>query len=499
MVVSSALTAESAEACLTDTMNAATQQPASHTSANGILDLPSNLRVLSLNCWGLKYISQYRNARLVEIGKQIAALDPPPNIVGLQECWTQEDYLAIREIVKAILPHGKFYHSGIFGGGLAILSRWEIEESSMVRYPLNGRPAAFYRGDWYVGKGVACARIRFGAGRKDVAEVFCTHLHAPYEKEPHDSYLCHRTAQAWEIAKLMRQASERGHVVLGLGDFNMLPLSLAHRLIEAHGDVKDVWRITKPGSGLGAWEDGHLGGHEGEACPDVEHCLDQHGATCDSQLNTWRWSKSMRKDLQKGKDTVIEPQTKDPRAKRLDYIFFSPGQGGTGGWSVADVRVGMTSRHPELRCSLSDHFSVEATIERMPNVEPKEYTAPETLPIATYDQILAMTQAYTARERTQRVLRLGHFLYQLGLSIGCLVGVWWSPHNYVAFILMLLSSVGLSVGVIEGLMGGLFVGSEERALREFEWEIENAKRIAGKAIKDGEKIGRGPVHVGAIG
>lgn len=137
---------------------------------------PSSLRVLSLNCWGLKFISKLRNERLTEIGNQIAAADPRPDIVGLQECWMQQDYNAIREKTVHFLPHGKFYHSGIFGGGLVILSRWPIEESNMVRYPLNGRPAAFYRGDWFVGKGVACARIRMGPGRRDIAEVFCTHV-----------------------------------------------------------------------------------------------------------------------------------------------------------------------------------------------------------------------------------------------------------------------------------------------------------------------------------
>jgi sphingomyelin phosphodiesterase 2 len=50
----------------------------------------------------------------------------------------------------------------------------------MVRYPLNGRPAAFYRGDWFVGKGVACARIRIGPAPKDVAEVFTTHVSVCY-------------------------------------------------------------------------------------------------------------------------------------------------------------------------------------------------------------------------------------------------------------------------------------------------------------------------------
>lgn len=452
-----------------------------------LLDLPFELRVLSLNCWGLKYISKHRHARLVEIGKQIAAQDPPPMIVGLQECWTQEDYLAIRDLTKDILPHGKFYFSGIFGGGLVILSKWEIEESSMLRYPLNGRPAAFYRGDWFVGKGVACARIRFGRGEKDVVEVFCTHLHAPYEKEPYDSYLCHRTAQAWEIAKAMRHAGERGHAVLGLGDFNMLPLSMAHQLIESHGAVKDVWRIAKPHSALGAWEDGYRqnNGEKGEACPSVSVCLNENGATCDSKLNTWRWSKSMRKDLDKGKDTIIDLEAQDPRAKRLDYIFFSPGRNAAHAWEVADVKVGMTGRHPTLRCSLSDHFSIEARITRSSlAATAKTNPAVKPLPTTTYDDILNMTRKYTLREIQQRTLRLGHFLFQLGISIGCFVAVWWSPRNFVSFLLMLLSSVGLSVGVIDGLMGGLFVGSEDRALREFEWEIENARR---RAVENEEK------------
>lgn len=216
------------------------------------LHLPASLRVISLNCWGLKYLSAHRHARLTEIGRQIAAAEPTPQIVGLQECWTQQDYLAIRELTKHVLPYGKFYHSGFFGSGLAIFSVWPIEESSMYTYPLNGRPAAFYRGDWFVGKGVASARIRIGPAVKDVVEVFCTHLHAPYEAEHKDSYACHRTAQAWVIAKLMRHAAERGHMVLGLGDFNMTPLSLAHRLIEAHSPVRDIWRIMHPGSALGS-------------------------------------------------------------------------------------------------------------------------------------------------------------------------------------------------------------------------------------------------------
>ncbi|KAF2273943.1 DNase I-like protein [Westerdykella ornata] len=457
---------------------------------------PSQLRILSLNCWGLKFISKLRNERLSEIGNQIAAAHPPPDIVGLQECWTQQDYLAIRDRTHHLLPYGKFYHSGIFGGGLVILSRWPIEETNMVQYPLNGRPAAFYRGDWFVGKGVACARIRMGPTKSDVAEVFCTHLHAPYEAEPFDSYLCHRTAQAWEIAKLMRGAAERGHLVIGMGDFNMLPLSLAHRIIETHSPVRDVWRILHPDSSIGAARD-PVEKMRGLPVPSTEYNLKVNGATCDSALNTWRWNKAHKRRLDKGENVVIEGSVSDPNAKRLDYIFFSSGRRHdpttgqeTAEWTLKDANVGMTMRHPTLHCSLSDHFSVEATLVRSAaeptTVDHIHYALPDTyLPLDVYDEILANITKYAKREQIQRRLRLGHFGYQILLSIGCLVGVWWSPHNYVSFILMLVSTLGFGVGVLDGLMGGLFVSSELRALKEFQWEVRNTRERAISAANGG--------------
>ena len=53
----------------------------------------------------------------------------------------------------------------------------------------------------------------------------------------------------------MRGAAERGHVVIGLGDFNMVPLSLAHRIIETHSPARDVWRLFHPNSSVGAAKD----------------------------------------------------------------------------------------------------------------------------------------------------------------------------------------------------------------------------------------------------
>ncbi|KAI9668370.1 MAG: phospholipase C type enzyme [Alyxoria varia] len=447
------------------------------------------INVTTLNCWGLKYISSHRHARLCAIGDAFARANPQPSIVGLQECWTQQDYHAIRERTQHILPYGKFYHGGIFGAGLVILSRWPIIRSSMHAYPLNGRPTAFFRGDWFVGKGVACATIRVprvthGEDTEDqranvdmpssvdddrIIEVFNTHLHAPYEREPNDSYICHRTAQAWEISKLMSVAAERGRLVVGLGDFNMRPNSLAYRIIQSKAPVRDAWRVLYPNSPVLP-----------KPAPNIRVNIEKNGTTCDSAANTWRWSKGSRKELKRGSAVPVDMDSADPHAKRLDYIFLGLATGTENiprshCCSVENVTVGMTHRHPQLNCSLSDHFSVDATIslpDTMKKEIPKHHTQ-ETLQLEDYEDVLSMIGVYRARELRQRKLRLAHFLVSLAVSIACLVGVWWTP-GWASFLLMLLSTLGLCAGVIDGLIGGLFVGSELRALQEFEWEVDNS-------------------------
>ncbi|KAK2023425.1 endonuclease/Exonuclease/phosphatase [Colletotrichum zoysiae] len=491
--------------------------------------LPADLRLLTLNCWGLKYISKLRPERLAEIGRRIASLPDPPHVVALQECWVTADYEAIRAETRRVLPHGKFYYSGPFGGGLAILSRWPLEESSMLRYPLNGRPTAFWRGDWYVGKGVACARIRVrladpssptpGAATEHILSVFNTHTHAPYtENRPGDTYLAHRLAQSWEMAKLLRGAAERGHLALAMGDFNMRPLSLPHRIVTAHAPVSDAWRALHPDSSLGAADD-PLETARGRPVPTADFNLEENGATSDHAYNTWRWTKEQQKNLGKGGEKmVVPPDAPDRKGKRLDYIFFGsvPSRDGGGGeWVVRSARVGMVDPHPTLGCSLSDHYSVEATLsyrrylrrapgdDGVPGKPPHLQDAPGSpqresllsvspaesmsLTVPVYDDILSEIRRYALREEGQRSWRAMHFFAWLVVSMACLVAVWFSPHNGVAFILMLLSSLGLVAGVVDGLMSLLFFNSELRALKEFEWEVTNAREIASRASGELER------------
>jgi sphingomyelin phosphodiesterase 2 len=423
-------------------------------------------------------------------------------------------------------------------------------------------------------------------------------LHAPYEREPNDSYLCHRTAQAWEIAKLMKGAAERGHFVIGLGDFNMIPLSLAHRVVTVHGRVKDIWRILHPDSSVGSSHD-LVEQARRRPIPTAIHNILENGTTCDSVLNTWRWNKSRQKRLGPNQPRIdVPPDTVDPGAKRLDYIFVSGSQErGNGGWVVKAAKVGMMERHPTLQCSLSDHFSVQTTLawqsrqddradrggngisrksregsrkgregsrkgregsrkgregsrkgredsgkaedDGVQTIEdsgqsrqdvrkaregsrnakedaflngsfsqnqpasspsghsqtqynPQLYAAKELyLPIPTYNEILIIIAKYAMRERKQRRYRLYHFMVSVIISIGCLAAVWWSPLIYITFVLMLLSTLGLSAGVVNGLIGGLFVGSELRALKEFEWEIRNARAAAGYGAGGGDVYDEG--------
>jgi len=461
---------------------------------------PTTLRIITLNCWGLKYISTHRHARLVAIGHALAAASPAPDVVALQECWTQRDYLAIRALTSHLLPHAKYYFSGIFGGGLALLSRFPIEQSSMQRYALNGRPTAFFRGDWFVGKGVARATLRLGPGDDDVLEVLNTHLHAPYEREPNDSYLCHRTAQAWELAKLLRAASHAGRLAIALGDFNMLPLSLAHRIVTTYGAAADAWRVLHPHSAVGAAEDA-VERARGRDVPSVDFNVRENGTTCDSEACTWRWDDARRRRLDRGENVGVDMAIEDVRGKRLDYIFVSGGSvsGNDRGtpdraWTVQDIRVGMMHRHPTLHCSLSDHFSVEATLALTPastptpasNPHPPRHHRQRHLPTTILDQILAVTHLYSQRERRQRRLRVGHFALSLLVSAACLAGVRWcgapAPSRpWLALALALVSTLNLAAGVLDGLIGGLFVGAEMRALWEFEWEVRNARSMAVEA------------------
>ncbi|KAG8739895.1 phospholipase C type enzyme, partial [Ceratobasidium sp. 414] len=131
----------------------------------------TEIRVLTLNCWGLKYVSTNRVERIRAIGQEIAVSDY--DIVGLQELWVRSDYEYIKSKLDRKLPYSKYFLSGALGAGLVIFSRFPIISTTLHPYSLCGSPLDVGGGDWFVGKAVASALIEHPLLGE--VEIFNTH------------------------------------------------------------------------------------------------------------------------------------------------------------------------------------------------------------------------------------------------------------------------------------------------------------------------------------
>jgi sphingomyelin phosphodiesterase 2 len=68
-----------------------------------------NLKVLTLNCWAIRYISKDIDIRL---GHLIQALNEPQHdydIIGLQEIWSQKDYFNIKNSIQDKYPYSHYF------------------------------------------------------------------------------------------------------------------------------------------------------------------------------------------------------------------------------------------------------------------------------------------------------------------------------------------------------------------------------------------------------
>ena len=115
---------------------------------------------------------------------------------------------------------------------------------------------------------------------------------------------------------MLRAARAKGRLALALGDFNMIPLSLAHQLLTTHGAALDAWRVLHPSSSIGSTLD-QPEKARGLEMPTAQFNLTENGATCDSVLNTWRWTEDQKKALKKGEDRRRQ-RGRDERTKKDD-------------------------------------------------------------------------------------------------------------------------------------------------------------------------------------
>lgn len=125
-------------------------------------------------------------------------------------------------------------HSGALGAGLAIFSKFPIIATAVHPYSLNGAPMDVAAGDWFVGKAAASVVILHPVLGQ--VQIFNTHvsqlltiynnltnsmhdfpqLFAKGGEDGPEYNRAHRLVNAWEFAKLARQAAEMGRYVIAV-------------------------------------------------------------------------------------------------------------------------------------------------------------------------------------------------------------------------------------------------------------------------------------------
>ncbi|KAG9070792.1 phospholipase C type enzyme [Linnemannia hyalina] len=423
------------------------------------------LSVLTLNCWGLKFIAKDREDRLAAIGRYLGDPAHGYDIVGLQEVWVENDYLRIKELVKDVLPYTKTWASGALGSsGLVILSKFPIVETSMRRFALNGDPFKFFHGDWYVGKCVVSATIAHPTCGE--IEVFNTHLHAGYDPVgTPDSYLGCRVGEAWEMASLVKAATSQGRHVISLGDYNSAPDSLVIQLLKKQGGLTDSWNRVHPEprnpipSGLTP--------EEGVAIM---------GVTCDTPLNSWAGH------------VWLNYLTNDPIGERLDYVFFKE----TPEMTCTHVEVafrdqisGIGAPNSGLK-NYSDHFGVNAKFLIQPAVYHFQNRSPalglsdssvslgardssattaiqgkdQEFTVEFLEEILLVLKQHRGNSASRRKLELTVIFPLMLLGVfGINIAYFWIQPRWAAFIVSWVASA-LSSGWIVHFLYGLLYGGE---------------------------------------
>jgi len=284
----------------------------------------ANVKVLTLNCWGIWLLSSERKERISAIASFIASKDY--DIVLLQEVWCDEDFTMIKSMVKH-MPYNHFFYTGAIGSGTCILSKHKISEASFHEYSLNGNPQDILHGDWYAGKGLGVCRMKIN--NLNVC-VFVTHLHAEY-LSTREAYLAHRVSQALEAGVWIKLCAAGADLVIVGGDFNSEPGDIPHDALKAIVPLQDAW--------ISAKADGN-----GESC----------GALKNSYTN-------LHTILPGSCSFKPSERTLIPTGQRIDFIMFR--SNGKFSSKAMSCEQPLPDRVPGTTFSYSDHEGVSATIK----------------------------------------------------------------------------------------------------------------------------------------
>ncbi|KAK7073720.1 Sphingomyelin phosphodiesterase 2, neutral membrane (Neutral sphingomyelinase) [Halocaridina rubra] len=279
------------------------------------------IKVLTLNIWGIPGVSKDKKARVEAIANQLLTGPDEYDFVFLQEVWCQGDFKYIESKINKKLPFSHYFASGSIGSGLCIFSRSPITDIRYRRFSLNGFPHKILHGDWWGGKGVAlCRTVRHGIS-------FClanTHLHALYNYDK-DEYVHHRAVQAFETPQLIRSCRRDEDILVFAGDFNVTSADFAYGLIKSYGNLVDTYTES----------------------PVKPH--GSNGETCETPSNSY---------------TNVKALIENPSGNRIDYIFYQTVSAYKVKTKVCDQPL--PQRVPQQEFSFSDHEAVRAILTISP-------------------------------------------------------------------------------------------------------------------------------------
>ncbi len=366
---------------------------------------------------GLNYISKLRVPRIKAIASHLASSSTPHyDFVCLQEIWYEsKDWRFLKHALASRYPHSKFFYSGAFGSGLAILSRWSILETRTHPYSLNGQPIHVQHGDWFVGK--ACGCVTVNHPRLGLTDVWNTHFVAAGGEDGPEYKRSHRITQAYELATNCRNSASRGRHVVCVGDLNSTPPSIAIGLLRHIGGMYDSFLDSHPqlpeqATSLNAVDE------RGSAPtsphrPDPQRAIQELGVTCDSPLNTWTAGKPLDERATRG------------AGKRLDYVFFrgpceqvssaeaplaySASTSSRGRLACTSSSVVVTDIVPGLQCSYSDHFGVESVFDIIDSPSSNTTADSATRKSAQHRVLTASLHALSGGFAASRSTQMSHF------------------------------------------------------------------------------------------
>lgn len=186
-----------------------------------LLALPKS----NYNYRGIPFVSRDRAPRIEAICKELSS--GQYDIVSLQEVWSQQDSEQLQQGTLSVLPYSHYFHSGVMGAGLLVLSKYPILGTLFHAWSVNGYFHRIQHADWFGGKGVGLCRILFG---DQIVHLYNAHLHAEYDNE-NDEYKTHRVIQAFDTAQFIE--ATRGNSVLQIlaGDLNTQPHDISYKVL----------------------------------------------------------------------------------------------------------------------------------------------------------------------------------------------------------------------------------------------------------------------------